>query len=100
MIIPANIKAVAICEGTNVLAAAGAAKSETFTAIRLKAQSSGRVEMVVAERRVMMRKTPRDSEMTNSAASTFIDAASQNNSGWIISVVINPANRGSILLAK
>src|SRR5215831_14917401 len=100
MIIPANINAVAICEGMNVLGAAGTAKSGAFTAIKLKAQSSGCVEIVVARRRVRIRKTPSDSEITKRVASKFFDAASQNNSGWAISVVMSLASWGSILLAK
>src|SRR6516162_7396404 len=100
MIIPANINAVGICEGMNVLAAAGTAKSGAFTAIKLKAQSSGCVDTVVAKRRVRIRRTASDSEVTKSAASRFFDAASQSNSGWAISAVISTASGRSILLAK
>src|SRR5262245_25765441 len=100
MIIPATINVVATCGGVNALAAAGTTNSGAFTAIKLKAQSSGLRETVAAERRVRISKTPSDSEITKRAASRFVDAASQSNSGCAISVTISCANFGSILLAK
>src|SRR5262245_21480746 len=100
MIIPANINVVAICDGMNALAAAGVTKRGAFTAIKLKAQSDGRVETVMAKRRVRIRITPSDSEITKRAASRFVDAASQSSSGCAISVTISCTKRGSILLAK
>src|SRR5262245_13190902 len=100
MIIPATIDAVTICDGMNALAAAGTTNNGAFTAIKLKAQSNGCLEMVVVKRRVKIRKTPSDSEITKRAASKFVDAASQSNSGCAISVTINCTNRGTILLAK
>src|SRR5262245_4219457 len=84
----------------NVLGAAGVTKRGALTAIKLKAQSDERVETVVAKRRVRIRKTPSDSEITKRAAWTFVDAASQSSSGCSISVTINSAKRGNILLAK
>ena len=84
----------------NVLAAAGTTKRGAFTAIKLKAQSNGRVETVVAKRRVRIRKTPSDSEITKRAASTFVDAASQSSSGWAISVTINSARRGKHFIGE
>src|SRR5262249_11174408 len=99
-IIPADINVVAICVGMNVLAAAGTTNRGAFTAIKLKAQSTGRVETVAAERRVRIRKTPSNSAITKRAASRFVDAASQSSSGWANSVAISSASRGSILLAK
>src|SRR6476660_3024237 len=100
MIIPENIRAVAIVDGMNVFAADGVTKRGAFTAIKLKAQSNGRVETVVAMRRVKIRKTPSDAEITNRAAWTYVDAASQSSSGCAISVMINSARRGNILFAK
>src|SRR5262245_31194712 len=87
MIIPAIIKALAICDGTKALAAAGTTNSGAFTAIKLKTQSSGRLDTMVEKRRVRIRKTASDSEITKRAASTFVDAASQSNSGCAISVI-------------
>src|SRR5262249_22753602 len=81
MIIPATINALTICDGMNALAAAGVTNRGAVTAIRLKTQSTGCLEMVVALRRVRIRKTASDSEITKRAASTFIDTASQSNSG-------------------
>src|SRR5262245_7187904 len=100
MIMPENIRAVAIDDGMNVLAAAGVTNRGAFTAIKLKAQSNERVETAVAKRRVKIRKTPSDSEITKRAAWTFVDAASQSSSGCANSVMINPARRGNILFAK
>jgi hypothetical protein len=45
--IPATINVVAISSGMSVLAAAGATNKGAFTAIKLKAQSNGRVETIV-----------------------------------------------------
>jgi len=50
MIIPANINAVANSDGMNALFAAGATKSGAFTAIKLKPQSNGHFETIVAKR--------------------------------------------------
>src|SRR5262245_11476984 len=100
MIIPAIINKFAICDGTKALAAAGTTNNGAFTAVKLKTQSSGRLETAVAKRRVSIRKTASDSETTKRAAWRFVDAASQTNSGCAISVIIRCANRGSILLAK
>src|SRR5262245_32365230 len=100
MVIPAIMIVLATSEDTKTLAAAGTTNNGAFTAIKLKIQSSGRLEIVVAKRRVRIRKTASDSEITKSAAWRFVDAASQSNSGCAISVMIRCTNRGSILLAK
>src|SRR5262249_40947932 len=98
--IPATINVVAICDGMTALAAAGATNNGAFTAVKLKAQSNGCLDTDLEKRRVRIRKTARDSEITKSAASRFVDAASQSNSGCAISVAISCTNRGIILLAK
>src|SRR5262249_38803441 len=100
MIIPASIKVVGICEGMNVLAAVGTTKSGAFTAIKLRAQSSGCLETIVADRRVRISKMLSNSETTRRAASRLVVAASKSNSGWAISTTISADNRGSILFAK
>ena len=100
MSIPASIKVVGICEGMNVLAAAGAAKSGAFTAIKLRAQSSGCLETIVADLRVRISKMPSNSEVTRRAASRLVVAASKSNSGWAISTTMRADNRGSIVFAK
>src|SRR5262245_11737048 len=97
MIIPAIINALAICDGTKVLAATGTTSNGAFTAIKLKTQSSGRLETVVAKPRSSMRKTASHSYTTKRAAWTFVDTASQTNSGCAISVIMRCTNRGSIL---
>src|SRR5262245_20885516 len=100
MIIPAIMNALATSDGTKTLAGAGTTNNGAFTAIKLNTQSSGRFETVVAKRRVRIRQTASNSEITKSTAWRFVDAASQSNSGCAISVIIRCTNRGSILLAK